>query len=1387
MKINFTLSLLAVATAVSLPLTAQSALKSAPKAPAVGEILKVYDSTPSMKFAKPAKAASTKAPAGAAYVNFKGALISSDEWNSMSITEVPYGLYDFTLEDGMISYEQKWTGMSNDWMGGAVRNGIFYGIRNINMFGSLTGVATIAIDTNTWQTVHEEFAENPSFALLPSTMSYDFVTGDIYGVFYNEDLTGLNWVKYDTYTYKPEIICAFNGRFNVLAMATAADGNIYIVNEDGDLYTVNRANSRVSYVGNTGVPVVLYTQSMYWNAQTNSLIWAAVTSSGSALYSLDPATAEATLLCEFDCKEQICSMFPGGNDTPMAGTPDAPRDLKWNFTAPGASDGTISFTCPSAGTLSVWLDGDAVKDEVEVTAGENITVPFSGLSNTMHHVSAIVKNSTGYSPVAESFQYVGYDVPVAIKEVTFTETDGVANLTWEAPAEGVEKGYLSPEAMYYRIVRLPEEITVADHHTSTTFSETLPLGVKRYAYRVTPCNGDGKVGESTLSNAIIYGQSFEVPYVDDFQMDGAIDVYTLIDGDGDGQTWSINTYSTPRLLSSSVTYDQNVEVTDNWIITPKISLKPGNLYRITAHTRNTWAGNPDQMAFGICNGDNMTREGITVLKNIEVNTPSMTLLDFSHDFTVDTEGNYGIAIGMLTPRGQGGGLFISEFKVELVGDLGAPAAVTELTLTPDADHEPKATVAFTAPAKSISGENLSGALKANIYRDGALKGTLENVQPGAPASWEDTGVPAGTHTYTVKMANDKGEGADMSATAFIGVYSAPFSDALDNKEALSYYTYRTLGFEDNPLNSEMHFPSWGDPCLEVDHTNFTDEHHEFWVVSPLLKLDGETVYKVSFDQKTMVWGEGLDLNVVLGNSTQTDDLTETGFHAGFPTGYDFETTTGLIVLTDNGGFKHLAFHGIFPTQGYLYWYLKNLKVERYASAYAPNVVTDAFAQSELTSKVTFKAPLVDFAGRPLTSIDKIEVYRNGSAVPSHTFTNPTPGESLEWTDENAVDGKNSYFIVSTNSYGRGDAVTVDCFIGYDTPVAPDGISIKPAADNQTAQITWTAPQRGTNGGVLDAENMSFVLVKYDPNETDTEKQITVIKTGIKETSVVPEREATDEQEMIYYGIVTVTPQGVSAPALYYTVLGKPYDYPFEESFTLGEAASKNWIPSDNSNNGIYIIPTSTEALEYNGFAPVCQDNDGGVFFFLNGTYSEYVRAMAVLTPKVSLAGATDPVLSFWLYKGNQSGAYSVAPSINTMATTDEVNLVDLGTENWTETEPEWVHIMYPLEQFKNDGRPVIFQMTATAAAKDDPVIMDNFRVCERQNASVENLTADSHVSVIGLQGALLTRGALGKNVKVYLPNGQLVADFTGTDRAYTLQPNLYLVVIGNTTYKVAVR
>ena len=278
--------------------------------------------------------------------------------------------------------------------------------------------------------------------------------------------------------------------------------------------------------------------------------------------------------------------------------------------------------------------------------------------------------------------------------------------------------------------------------------------------------------------------------------------------------------------------------------------------------------------------------------------------------------------------------------------------------------------------------------------------------------------------------------------------------------------------------------------------------------------------------------------------------------------------------------------------------------------------------------------------------------------------------------------------------------------------------------------------------------------------------------------------ATDNQELIYYGIATVTPQGTSTPSVYFTILGKPYSYPFAENFVNGEAASSMWL--NTGTNALQAMPTNEEVLAYNGFSGVSQDGDKGVFMFLNGAMSEYPVPFAVLSPKVSLAGASKPTLSLWLYKGNQSGSYQTVPSLNISAATDEATFVELGDEKWDAvTAPTWVECVYSLDRFVGDPGALIIQFVATSGGMSDIMLMDNVRIDEE--ASIDALRAGGDdCNAIAVKGGILTRGAVGSQVNVYTPAGMLVDSFAGDDTVRSYGPGLYLVSFKGRTFKVVV-
>ena len=98
----------------------------------------------------------------------------------------------------------------------------------------------------------------------------------------------------------------------------------------------------------------------------------------------------------------------------------------------------------------------------------------------------------------------------------------------------------------------------------------------------------------------------------------------------------------------------------------------------------------------------------------------------------------------------------------------SPAAVTDLTLTPEPTGLNKVTVAFTAPARTSTGVSLTALDKVEIYRDKALLKAISPVAPGQPVTFVDETVTAGNHSYIAVAYSATGRGLEASADVFVG-------------------------------------------------------------------------------------------------------------------------------------------------------------------------------------------------------------------------------------------------------------------------------------------------------------------------------------------------------------------------------------------------------------------------------------------------------------------------------------------------------------------------------------------------------------------------------------------------------------------------------------------
>lgn len=95
----------------------------------------------------------------------------------------------------------------------------------------------------------------------------------------------------------------------------------------------------------------------------------------------------------------------------------------------------------------------------------------------------------------------------------------------------------------------------------------------------------------------------------------------------------------------------------------------------------------------------------------------------------------------------------------------------------------------------------------------------------------------------------------------------------------------------------------------------------------------------------------------------------------------------------------------------------------------------------LQVQIDFYAPVYTIGGDVLGNVDKMEVYRNGSAEP--VYTTEEVGASLvtRWVDTHAVKGENTYEIYAYANGQKSDPATILVVAGYARPAEVRNLSI----------------------------------------------------------------------------------------------------------------------------------------------------------------------------------------------------------------------------------------------------------------------------------------------------------------------------------------------------------
>lgn len=569
---------------------------------------------------------------------------------------------------------------------------------------------TVDISTGTITKIADCDDEFPLYV----DMTYDYSSGKLWGV-YHYGGTSTALVDINPQTGRGDTFAEFEGSW-VAALACSYEGDLYALCNDGNLYSVNKQSKTLEKIGFTEYDIE-YMQSMEFDHETGALYWAACTTYGGYLYTIDTKTGEGNYISTLGTDGEMTGLY-----IPFSlAEPDAPAAVKdLAISNPGHdSNITVSLTLPdkkvNGGELTtitgvtLMCDDETAKtwssDDADLTPGTAVELSAT-VAEGFHSLKVYASNGAGNGLPSTVKAFIGEDTPAAPSNITVSSNGLSATISWDAVTEGRQGGYIDQSTLTYTVVRNPGNVTIVSGKSQLTCQDTVDK-MDIYTYSVTASTSKG-AGETAESEKSVIGDGIETPYSYDFEDADRLLLWDIIDSNGDGFTWTRgSTYSGERTMRMS---GANGRVVDDWLITPPIKLNADNSYKIKF---NDGCLNPYYAAhYYITFGSSKDINSHTVIKEVNAsNTDLRSNIIYLPEITQN--GNYYVGFHAQWESGLAT-LYVTNFTIE-----ENQAAWMTGTVTDGASPIAGAEVVFDSTDKYTTDEN--GRFEINEIEAGEHK------------------------------------------------------------------------------------------------------------------------------------------------------------------------------------------------------------------------------------------------------------------------------------------------------------------------------------------------------------------------------------------------------------------------------------------------------------------------------------------------------------------------------------------------------------------------------------------------------------------------------------------------------------------------------------------
>lgn len=1205
-----------------------------------------------------------------------GLMIYSADWQGTNAT----GFYSIDATTGaptLIRATPELSGRGT--VAGILLDDVFYATYLDDFFGQIKTLQNITVDLATGKTKKEDVA-SPSYSLASVNMTYDASTHTVYSINYSGNSTDYyDLCTFDPQTFTFSVVASLSNHY--YAFCSDSRGSLYAINDAGEVVQIDAATGiETRIVAKTNIEPA-YQQSCCWSPRDNKIYWAACNNTTAALVTIDPVTGVVATATRFPGEESYVALTctdPAQN--PAA--PAAPGDLAVSFNEPGGFTAHISCTAPTlsiAGaqldrelTLSLSVDGKVV-NSAQLMPGVQYSF-VQPLTQGVHQIRAVCSNDWGEGVAARAAAFAGVDRPADISDLA-AEVQGTntVSLTWSAPTMGAEGGWFDPEQLSYNVVR--DGVTVASGIKDTTFTDTLPETFATSVYSIEVCYGGTAVAGSN-EVSVATGSYLALPYSNDFEQPSDFLLMTVIDNNGDGNTWFFD----EEYNTASYNYSRTAGAND-FLFLPCIKGEKGHIYRLKFFARSASASYPEKMAVYAGNAPQVDALTEQLLDPKIVSNAGETI-------TVETEatadGPLYFAIQCVSDPDMSR-LFVDDITVSDAGLLDAPAPATDLTIEPSATGALSATITFNAPNETLGGEPLTSLDRLELLRNGEVIYTFPSPVCGMQYSYTYTDAPFGFNEYAVNGVTGGLGGNMATARAFIGVYSLPFAIGPTAEE---YELFTIPGGE----TDHSWYYDQSESALKI--ITYWSAGTDAWIFTPGIELDEDYLVDLTFDCRAGLASCTEKLEVTIGSAPVRELQSSLGEFTFNNTEYTTRHLTFEVMKADPAK-QFIGFH-CTSDPGQMMALVRNIRLTRGARMTAPGypagVEVRGVNSSELKAEVSFTLPTLTLGGEKLTGNLSANIY-NEEGTQCGSVSNLAPGAKVTVTVPAAVNGINEYSVAAVNASGEGGRSLGAGWVGVDVPGNIPMLDITPSFDNLKAELEWEAPEFSLHGGFMDTSALRYNIYQLIDNslyllETTTYCQATVTPQG------------GDVQDFFTFYVTAVTDAGESTAVSNGVVLGPPYLLPMTETASNKVITALPWIAGSLEGDVNWGVADYIGSLDLAAA-------DGGMFVCSAALPDRNPGVARMQLPKLCFDGLNAPTLTFRMYHYAATGA-----ELHVQVTTDEVEYTDVFSTTTNAKAEGWTEYSVNLAQFA-DAHWVAIVFDGQLANGASYIIVDDIEVANR--------------------------------------------------------------------------